>query len=53
MRRIFFDVSGLLNHLRGRAHYTGIQRVVAMTAQAVARRADEVYLSFVDPGTQD
>lgn len=49
MGRIFFDVSGTIAFLKDKPNYSGIQRVVAMVAQAVACKRDDVYLSFIDP----
>jgi glycosyltransferase involved in cell wall biosynthesis len=49
-RNFFFDVSGLLLHLKNVKHFTGIQRVLVMMILRFSNLVgqDRVYLSFYD-----
>jgi len=49
-QNFFFDVSGLLLHLKNVKHFTGIQRLLVMMILRFANSVgqDRVYLSFYD-----
>ena len=48
--RIFFDISGLLEHIKSGNHYTGIQRVVSMIVSEMGSVYDpsSIYISYRD-----
>lgn len=48
--KVFFDISSLINHLRGSPNYSGIQRVVANIAAEFTSiyGIDGVYISYID-----
>lgn len=50
MPNIFFDITGLVWHLRRANTYTGIQRTVVMLIEQIIARmgSDNIYLSFYD-----